>query len=198
MDDVTEGLRERRKRLTRERIVAEALRLFDEQGYTATTCEQIAAAADVSPATFYRYFPSKEDVVLRDEYDPLLVASLDARPVGEHPIDAVLHTVRTVLGAAGRQEAEMIRERTRLMLRTPPLRARMAEQEIEGVQLLLPSVARLMSRDVKDLEVQVLTAAMFAAMTTGIARWAEEGGDLTDTLVRSLLALRTTVAGTSG
>src|SRR4051794_34554775 len=107
------GLRELRKQRTRERIVAEALRLFAQQGYAATTCEQIAAAAEVSPATFYRYFPGKDEVVLQDEYDPLLIAALEARPAGEHPIDAVRNAVRGALAAVGSEEHEVVRERTR-------------------------------------------------------------------------------------
>ncbi|MGK8520472.1 TetR/AcrR family transcriptional regulator [Nocardia asteroides] len=60
----TSGLRERKKQQTRSRIMAAALDLCDKQGFEATTIEQIANAADVSPRTINRYFDSKEDIVL--------------------------------------------------------------------------------------------------------------------------------------
>ena len=56
------GWRQRKKTATSDRIRASALRLFREQGYDATTVEQIAGAAGVSHMTFFRYFPTKEDV----------------------------------------------------------------------------------------------------------------------------------------
>src|SRR5512139_1207552 len=90
------GLRERKKEQTRAAIQREALRLIAERGYDATTCEQIAAAAEVSPATLFRYFPTKEDLVLQDLYDPLIAEAVRARPRAEAPLKAV----RNGIGAA--------------------------------------------------------------------------------------------------
>src|SRR6516225_3488116 len=74
------GLRERKKIKTRQAIRREAFRLFDANGYAATTVEQIADAADVSPSTFFRYFPSKETLLLADDLDPLILAAFEAQP----------------------------------------------------------------------------------------------------------------------
>ena len=63
------GLRDRKKQKTRWSIQEHALRLFQEHGYDQTTVDQIAAAAEISPSTFFRYFKTKEDVVVQDEYD---------------------------------------------------------------------------------------------------------------------------------
>ena len=62
------GLRERKKAETRAAIQHEALRLFRVQGYDETTTEQIAEAAEDPPSTLFRYFPSKEDLALTDDY----------------------------------------------------------------------------------------------------------------------------------
>src|SRR6478735_2233854 len=77
------GLRERKKIQTRQAIRRAAYRLFEEQGYDATPVDRIAEAADVSPSTVFRYFPTKEDIVLTDEYDPLIEATIRSRPADE-------------------------------------------------------------------------------------------------------------------
>ena len=83
------GLRERKKIKTRQAIRREAFRLIDENGYAATTVEQIADAADVSPSTFFRYFPSKESLLLADDLDPLILAAFDAQPPDLSPTQAI-------------------------------------------------------------------------------------------------------------
>lgn len=76
-----EGLRERKKQRTRETVRREALRLFELHGYAQTTIDQIADAADVSPRTFFRYFPTKESVLITDEFiEPIIDAFLAAPP----------------------------------------------------------------------------------------------------------------------
>src|SRR5882762_11103969 len=88
------GLRERKKIQTRETIQREAYRLFDENGYANTTVDQIADAAEVSPSTFFRYFPTKEDVVLGDDYDALMVEAFRAQPAGRTPMQAIRAAMR--------------------------------------------------------------------------------------------------------
>ncbi len=82
--DPPAGLRERKKIKLRRAIQAEALRLFQAQGYEQTTVEQIADAAETSTTTFYRYFPTKEDVVLDDDYDPIVEATIASQPPARH------------------------------------------------------------------------------------------------------------------
>ena len=93
------GLRDRKKARTWALIREHALRLFAEQGFEATTVEQIAAAAEVSPTTFFRYFPTKEDVVTRDGIDVLMIESLSEQPPGLGPVAAVRATMASVLAA---------------------------------------------------------------------------------------------------
>jgi len=83
------GLRERKKPMTRAEIQRQALRLFRERGYEATTVAQIAEAPEVSESTFFRYFPTKEDVVLWDELDPPIFEAFSTQPAELGPIRAL-------------------------------------------------------------------------------------------------------------
>jgi AcrR family transcriptional regulator len=90
-----EGLRSRKKQKTRLAIEDAALALFAEQGFEATTVEQIVERAEVSMTTFFRYFPSKADVVLTNwgEGLPELHHAITERPVGEPDLLAVRRAI---------------------------------------------------------------------------------------------------------
>src|SRR6201990_2129602 len=118
------GLRERKKARTRATIRQEALRLSREQGYQATTVEQIAAAAEVSPSTFFRYFPTKEDVVLQDDMEAMLVEALEQQPVEMGIVAAVRAALRTVTATLDEEKWELIRQAAELGMTVPEIRAR--------------------------------------------------------------------------
>src|SRR5262245_23592992 len=118
------GLRERKKLKTRRTIQDVALRLFAEQGYDATTVEQIAAAAEVSPSTFFRYYPTKEDVLIEDDYDPMLYEALVTQPSELSPVQALRSAFASVTELIPAEEQESLLSRVRLALSIPAVRAR--------------------------------------------------------------------------
>src|SRR6516162_8805392 len=118
------GLRERKKARTRASLREHALRLFRLQGYQATTVEQIAAAAEVSPSTFFRYFPTKEDLVLQDDMDTRMIAAFERQPGGLSPLGAVRAAIREMIASYSQADVEVLRETTALTMTVPEIRAR--------------------------------------------------------------------------
>ncbi|MBZ4318448.1 TetR/AcrR family transcriptional regulator [Streptomyces huiliensis] len=182
------GLRERKKIQTRQAIRAAAYRLFEEQGYDATPVDQIAEAADVSPSTVFRYFPTKEDIVLTDEHDPLLGALLRSRPVDEPPLRAIRNTIlegmRDILGS----DSPEMRVRNRLIRDVPSLRARSGEGMGGTARLLCTVLAERTGRPENDLELRVAATTVLAATQEAMMVWVDEGqtGDPLDYLHRAL------------
>lgn len=99
----TRGLRHRKKIATRRTIRREAIHLFERNGFADTTVEQIAAAADVSPRTFYRYFPTKEAALICDHAEPIMVAFRDA-PAELSPVAAYRHAVAAYFAGLSEDE----------------------------------------------------------------------------------------------
>ncbi|HEU4399071.1 MAG TPA: TetR family transcriptional regulator [Actinomycetota bacterium] len=165
------GLRERKKAKTRATIREHALRLFREQGYQATTVEQIAEAAEVSPSTFFRYFPNKEAVVLQDDYDPMLVAAFEAQPAELSPVAALRGAMQAVFAGLPTEELALERERQKLVLSVPELRAGALDGLAGTIQMIAEIVAERVGRRADELAVRsfagavigVLLAALFAA-----------------------------------
>ncbi|MEV5505779.1 TetR/AcrR family transcriptional regulator [Streptomyces orinoci] len=169
------GLRERKKIQTRQAIRDAAYRLFEKQGYDATPVDQIAEAADVSPSTVFRYFPTKEDIVLTDEYDPLLQSMLRARPAGEAPLTAVREVVLGGLEQVISSNSPEMRMRMRLIRDVPALRARSSEGMGESSRILRDLIAERTGCGADDLRVRVFVAAVLTAMQEALMVWVDRG-----------------------
>jgi AcrR family transcriptional regulator len=168
------GLRERKKAKTRTAIQEHALRLFREQGYAATTVDQIAAAAEISPSTFFRYFPTKEATVLFDRLDPVLMRAAAAQPAELSPIGALRKTLRQVFDALPRDEWERERERQLLVFNEPELRGAILEQFAGGLGLIAEFAAERTGRSPEDFEVRNWAGAVIGVI---LAAFYQAGGD---------------------
>ncbi len=160
MTELPAGLRERKKAKTRLAIREHAMALFKDQGYDRTTVEQIAAAAEVSPSTFFRYFPNKEDVVLQDDYDALLIAAFHAQDVEIPPLQALRNAIGEVFLSMPEGQQAQEAERIRLVIAVPDLRARMLAQFSEMIQMLAEAVAERVGRQPDDFEVRTFAGAL--------------------------------------
>jgi AcrR family transcriptional regulator len=184
-------LRERKRTRTRLMIQTEALRLFDEKGYAQTTVEEIADAAAISPRTFFRYFPSKEDVVMWDEYDPLALELLEARPDDEPLAESFRAIIRETLGGLLRNDRERLLSRIRLAATVPELRARFLDEQTQGIDHIARFLATKRGNPVDDLKLRVVGSALLAAVSVALDRWQKDEGksDLLALLDRATEAL---------
>ena len=170
------GPRERRRVRTMREIQGEALRLFESQGYVETTIDQIAEASDISPRTFFRYFPTKEDVVLWDEYDAVIGELLAARPADE-PVGETLRVVtRSAIEGLYQHDPARLLARTRLLFSEPALRARFLEFGREGVDHIGAAFTASRGIPADDLVLQVTAAALIDAVGWACDRWQASDG----------------------
>ena len=179
MDSNGTGLRERKKQQTREAIEQAAWQLFEAQGYDATTVEEIAAAAEVSPRTFFRYFDSKEAVMLGDWRGDLarIEELILARPPDEPP----MHTLREVavlLAAQSEADDQRHREHRRLVAEASKVGDFEREVILPAMEdTITRAIARRMGVDpVTDPGPAVLTSAALGAALAVKQRWLAQGG----------------------
>ncbi|HEV8279726.1 MAG TPA: TetR family transcriptional regulator [Streptosporangiaceae bacterium] len=168
--------RDRRKDRTRRMIQAEALRLFADKGFAATTIEEIAAAADVAPRTFFRYFPAKEEVVFWADYQPTLAAFVAARPGDEPAVQALCHGIVDGLAGFYDQDRERLLERIKLAFRTPALHPRLRQQQADWAAAMTALLAARLGARPDDLEVRAMAAAIAAALFVAIEEWQARDG----------------------
>jgi AcrR family transcriptional regulator len=183
MSDIAEagrpaGLRERKKARTRAAIREHALRLFRERGYAATTVEQIAAAAEVSPATFFRYFPTKEDVVLQDDFEIVTIETLEAQPPELGPIAAFRAAAAQVFGSITAEDLEKFGQGMELIAQVPEIRARALDEFARTIDQIATPLAARAGRSADDPAVRNLAGAIIGVTMAATMPWGIPGEEL--------------------
>jgi AcrR family transcriptional regulator len=169
------GLRERKKLKTRWAIQEHALRLFAVQGYDATTVDQIAAAAEISPSTFFRYFRTKEDVVVQDEFDELLYEAFRAAGASDDPVGAVRGAITAAVAGVDDAELEKSRQRTALIMTVPALRARTVDNILSGFDEAAGAFAEGVGRAPDDPAVRAFVGAVIGVLMPVLVQWSVSG-----------------------
>lgn len=185
------GLRERKKERTRQALIDAAYELFQRNGFDATTVEEIAAAVEVSPRTFFRYFASKEDVALtlQDDLKSALVGALAARPADEPVMTAIRRAFQCV--AADLQEEvglgdDIDKDGTisqrfscfnELVTSSPSLFAASLEHTTAKQDDLVRIIADRIGADpATDLRPHLATAVAVCAARAALESWKRSGG----------------------
>ena len=166
------GLRERKKRRTRETIVSVATRLFVGQGYEATTTAQIAEAAEVSSSTFFKYFPTKADVVF-SLFDAVIESAEErvlGRPAGEQAVDAVVAWIAE----------ELLHQSPALIDSDPDLQAQYRLRSARFEDVLAAAFAADLGEPVDGVRARVLAAIAWRGMLDVWAVWRETHASAAD------------------
>jgi AcrR family transcriptional regulator len=165
----TVGLRERKKVKTRVLLQACALRLFQQQGYSVTTIEQIASTAEISLRTFFRYFPNKEDVVLYDALDSFLAATIQTAPQEMSTLQAIRVASKSVYGGLSPEQRALVQIRHELLVKVPELRMRLIAKLAEDVPSIADALAKRTGSPMDDLAVRTTSGAIIGVSIAALA-----------------------------
>jgi AcrR family transcriptional regulator len=173
-----QGVRERTRAAIRNELAEAALRLFTERGFAETTAREIASAVGVSERTFFRYFGSKEDVVLGvlDEIGNELASRLAARPADEAPFIALRRSF-DLMTETLTQDPERSRAMLHLTHQVPSLRARQVEKQDLWTTRLADELAKRMGVDASDdLRPRLYAATSLSALDVAVNYWDATAG----------------------
>ena len=165
------GLRERKKAKTKLAIQAHAVRLFREQGYAATTMDQIAEAAEVSPSTVFRYFATKEELVTTDEFDPVIFAAFEEQPRELSLVQAWRGAMHAVFDRMTDVELATELERMQLIMSVPELWAGSLGNITTMLTTMTELSARRVGRAADDPAVRGVIGAMFGVLLATALDW---------------------------
>ena len=204
MSDQHPSLRAKRRADTQRTIQAQAVRLFTERGYDATTVADVAEAAGVSAMTVYRHFPTKEDLVLVDQRNQLaaerIAATSAAQPLVHRIGTAIIDSARELTGGGNGGDPtankQFLLARLQLMISTPALRAKHLDNNYALQQAIVDALGDDGTDPDMAFHANAAASACLAVMHTALVRWAEDDGrtDLPDLIAQALTAAFGTTA----
>lgn len=175
------GLRDRKRAKTRHAIRAAAIDLVEANGYDKTTVEQIAEGAEISPATLFRYFASKDAVLIASDVPDVAIDLLAGQPSGMSTVEACRHALEMTLTSVSAEGWEFERKRWQLVFSNPQLRQVQYIEYRSVAEQAAEVECRRLGRDATDLEVRIFFGALVGAGITaldagndmqGAVRWA--------------------------
>ncbi|GGX52189.1 TetR family transcriptional regulator [Streptomyces minutiscleroticus] len=187
------GLRERKKRRTRDALLRSALELFAVQGYEGTTVDEIADAVDVSQRTFFRYFANKEETVfaVAEMAEEHFVRTLRARPPGEAPLEALRRaaleswdTIGETVGSV--VPVDVLMRTCQLIESTPVLFAAHLRRSMELEERVARLIAEREGLDAATDPRPRVAVALFGGVLRATERLWSTGEDLSVAAIRRL------------
>jgi len=179
-DNGPSGLRERTRRAVRAEIGDAGMRLFLERGFDATTMEQIATEAGISRRSLFRYFGTKEDIVLGSLVEAGLAVrdALEARPSGEPPWEALRAALESLTLEPG-YSPERNLEISKMLYGTPSLRASHFEKQLRWQELLVPNIQMRLGTetgDASDPRARAIVACALTCLDVANEIWTRRDG----------------------
>lgn len=170
-------LRGKARAIARAEIAEVAFRVFAERGFDQVTATEVAEAAGISRASFFRYFESKEDAVFvaQEEMGANVAAALTARPAGEDAWTALRRALDAAVATYQRSPDEAL-GRLRLIRCTPNLRVHQLERLAKWKALIGAALAARLGLDPTDVKVEALVGAALGALDAASTRWADSDG----------------------
>jgi AcrR family transcriptional regulator len=171
----TPGLRERKKLAAMQRIQEVALDLFDERGFDNVTIEQIADAAEVSPSSVYRYFGTKEQVILWDDFDVQFFDAADVELTTKPPVEAIRSALAEAMTRFYERDEALAQRKTRYALEEPALRLAMLEATDQFARRVALGLRGASDPPLDEFEAEVTATVLVWAMVAASRHWHENG-----------------------
>ncbi len=170
------SLRQRQRAETKQRIQRQAIRLFAEQGYDTTTVNEVAAAAGVAAMTVYRNFPTKEDLVLYDDFDQVAAATITELPATGSLADRIARTILATFDLAIAHDRDFLLTRLRLMISTPALQARHLDSQYRLQEAFVTAIRAGSTDAALEFQARAAASACLGVAHIALLRWASEDG----------------------